>query len=113
MQEMIYTGIERFLDRVDFKDKQELLKSIDNQLNIYLGSLTMKCVDNIRWCDCNEQDLIMYLIYLLHNQYKKEEEIFADLLYKYNFYKNNDITFTSNDLNNLVESYKNKLRKEN
>lgn len=30
MQEMIYTGIERFLDRVDFKDKQELLKSIDN-----------------------------------------------------------------------------------
>lgn len=113
MQEMIYAGIERFLDKVDPKDKTELLRSLNNHLEMYLGSLTMKCVDNIRWCDCKEQDLIMYLIYLLHDQYKKEEEMLNDLLYKYNFYKNNDITFTSNDLNNLVESYKNKLRKEN
>lgn len=87
MEELVYRAINNKLDRMQSKDKKEIMKIMQNYIEDYLKQFTLYKLETLDLTKPDIDDLILFLLYEIES-YKLDEKknldrIYNDLIDKY------------------------------
>ena len=113
MEELIYKIIDNKVKQLDKSnyDSDTLHTTMMTHIHKYLGEIKADCGNKINLITPTEQDMIMYLVYLLYNQKLNDIEALDSIQkiidFKINVHKNN---INKQDIDNIIYLYKTQIK---
>lgn len=101
MEELVYRAIKNKLDKMQSKDKKEIMRTMQQYIDDYLKQFTLYKLETLDLTKPEIDDLILFLLYEIES-YREDEKKNLERIYNELYDKHLNGIITGSDLKDVI-----------